>query len=545
MPRALASSRVFWAACVCALAALCGCGPRETPAERGAKEGVLIVGNGADPEDLDPQIISGLAEAHIVMGLFEGLVALDGQTLQPIPAAAHSWMVSENGMRYTFRLQPQGRWSDGKPVTAEDFVFALRRALTPSVGAKYAPMLFVIKNARDVYAGKLPKEALGVRALDDKTLQIDLEYPSARIFEILASPIAFPVREDALRAHGDPYGRGSRWTRAGNLVGNGPFVLTRWSVNDAVEMRRNPHYWDAAKVGLNGIKFVPIADQSTEERAFRAGQLHITDSIPASKLPGYRHSGQNVRQSPWLGAYYYVLNTQRPPLNDARVRRALSLAVDRKAITDVVLKGAHLPADYFVPAGAQDAQAPARADGFDPALARELLAQAGYPDGKGFPEFSILYNTSDMHRPIAEAIQAMWKKYLNIDVRLHNVSWGAYLAQRQERDFDIARASWVADFNDPVNFYENFQGDNPLNRSGWKDARFDALLADAARTDDHARRQKDFRQAEEILQAQAPLIPIFHYNRAYLIRPEVKGWTANILDMRPLKGVSLAKEANP
>jgi len=505
-----------------------------------------LVGNGADPEDLDPQIISGLAEAHILLGLFEGLVALDGQTLAPIPAAAKSWEVSSDGTRYIFRLQPQGKWSDGQPVRAQDFVFSFRRALAPSVGAKYAPMLFVLKNAQDVYAGKLPPEALGVRALDERTLEIDLEYPSARLFEILASPIAFPVREDVLARHGNPYGRGSRWTRAGNLVGNGPFVLTHWSVNDAVDMRRNPHYWDAAAVGLNGIKFLPIADQSTEERAFRAGQLHITDSIPSGKLPGYRQGGgANVRLSPWLGSYYYIFNTQRPPLNDPRVRRALSLAVDRKALTDVVLKGAHLPADTFVPAGAQDASPPTHADGFNPALARELLAQAGYPDGKGFPEFAILYNTSDMHRPIAEAIQAMWKKHLNIDVRLHNVSWGAYLAQRQERDFDIARASWVADFNDPGNFYENFQGDNPLNRSGWKDAAFDALLADAARTDDHARRQKDFHNAEKILQAQAPLIPIFHYNRAYLIRPEVEGWTPNILDLRPLKNVRLKPEAQP
>ena len=500
---------------------------------------MLIIGNGTDPEDLDPHIITGLPEAHILWGLFEGLVNLDGKTLAPIPGAAERWEVSEDKKTYRFFLNENAKWSDGVPVSARDFEFSLARALTPSLGSKYAAMLFCIKNARDVFSGKQAPSALGVKALDEHTLEIELERPTAGFLAILANPIAFPVREDVLRAHGDPFTRGSRWTRAGNLVSNGPFSLAYWSVNDKVELRKNPHYWDADKVSLNAIRFLPISDQTTEERAWRAGQLHLTDSIPLNKIDRYRDE-PCARFAPWLGSYYYIFNTQRPPLDDPKVRRALALAIDKDAIVRVVLKGAHIPARHFVPEGTADFFPPQTGLGHDPELARRLLAEAGYgADKKEFPSLSILYNTSDMHRPVAQAVQAMWKKELGIDVALLNVSWGAYLSMRGEGDFDIARASWVADINDPANFFENFRGGNPLNRTSWKSERFDELLQQAERTDDNARRTRAFAQAEEILDDETPLIPIFHYNRAYLVRPEVKNWDTNILDQRPLKFVRL------
>ncbi len=517
-----------------------GCAPRETPAELATKHGILIVGNGADPEDLDPHIITGVSETRIAQALFEGLVMLDGKTLEPRPGAAASWSISDDGLAYRFALQPEGRWSNGGPVRAQDFAFSLRRALTPTLGAKYAAMLFSVKNARAFYEGKLPAESLGIRAVDDRTLEIALERPDPMFLAILAHPIAFPVRADILEKHGDPFKRGGRWTRAGNLVGNGPFALKRWSVNDAVEVARNDFYWDSPHVELMGVRFLPIADQAAEERAFRAGQLHVTDSVPLNKLENYLSTNDHrLRLNPWLGSYYYIFNTLRPPLDDAKVRRALSLAVDREAIARVILKDAHTPATTFIPSGTADFSSPESPAAFDPAKARALLAEAGYPDGNGFPSLSLLYNTSDMHRPIAEAVQAMWKRHLNVDIRLLNVSWGAYLSMRQERDFDIARASWVADFNDPSNFLENFQGDNPLNRTGWKNDAFDALLKNA--TVSPKPRADHFQRAEQILLDEAPLIPIFHYNRAFLVRPEVTGWDTNILDQRPLKNVRFSK----
>ena len=534
---------IFLAAIVGTIAALSGCTPRETPVEQATRQGILRIGNGADPEDLDPHIITGVSEARIVQALFEGLVVLDGQTLEPIPGAARAWSVSDNGLVYRFELQPEGRWSDGKPVRADDFVFSLRRALTPPLGAKYAAMLFPIKNAEAFYKGEVSAQSLGVRAVNDRCLEIELERPCPFLFSILAHPIAFPVREDVLKKYGDPFKRGSRWTRAGNLVGNGAFLLKRWSVNDAVEIVRNNAYWDARQVGLNAVHFLPIADQGVEERAFRANQLHITDSVPLNKLAHYRDAQDaHLRQSPWLGSYYYIFNTSRPPLNNLQVRRALSLAIDREALTKIVLKGAHLPASTFVPPGTADYEPPEGEPAFNPEKARQLLSEAGYPDGKDFPSLSLLYNTSDMHRPLAEAVQAMWKKHLGIDIRLINVSWGAYLAMRDAGDFDIARASWVADFNDPSNFFENFGGNNPLNRTHWKNAKFDALLEKAAHSTSHDSRKDSFRQAESILLEETPLIPIFHYNRAFLVRSEVKGWDSNILDQRPLKHVWLVKE---
>ena len=516
---------------LCALAALafCGCA-RETPAERATRERVLLVGNGADPETLDPHLLTGLSEARVVQALFEGLVELDGKTLAPIPAAAASWTRDPaDPARWTFRLQPTARWSDGAPVRAQDFVFSLRRALAPTLGAKYAPLLYAIKNARAVNAGEAPPEALGVSAPDTHTLciqTVDTLAPET-LFNVLASPIAYPVREDVLRAHGDPFSRDGHWTRAGALVGNGAFSLARWSVNDAVQVRRNPFYWDAAAVKLAGIRFLPITEQATEERAFRAGQLHITDSVPVERLAAYRGDAA-LRVAPWLGTYYYIFNTTRPPLTDARVRRALALALDKRAICQTVLRGAHTPAESFVPNGTAGVPALDEAPTFDPAAARALLAQAGYPDGKGFPPLALLYNTSDMHRPLAEALQAMWKAHLNLDIRLFNVSWGAYLAARDAQDFDIARASWVADFNDPAKFLENFVSSHPLNRTGWRDAAYDRAVA-----------KHDVPAAEARLRAQAPLVPLFHYNRAYLVRPEVRGWAHNILDRRPWKCVSL------
>jgi len=525
---------------------LAGCGRRESAVEKGIRTGTLLVGNGAEPEDLDPHITTGIPEYKIEIALFEPLVSADPETLDLVPAAAGSWEVSEDGTVYTFFLREDGRWSNGDPVTAADWVYSLRRALTPNLGNTYLNMLRVIRGAEDFRKGLIDDfDLVGVEALDVGTLRIELETPIPYFLSMLRHSTFFAVHPPTIEAHGGIDRRGSGWTRPGGLVGNGAFMLTDWRPNEVVRVVANPHYWDRTRVSLNAIEFLPIDSVETEERSFRAGQLHVTGSIPLVKIPVYRNSGaETFRSDPYLGIYYYIFNVEKPPFDDSRVRRALSLAVDRRLLVEKVTGGGEEPAFSFYPPLCSDYE-PGAVLREDVAEARRLLAEAGYPDGAGFPSFELLYNTSESHRMIAEAIQQMWRVNLKVDARLINQEWKVYLDTRDMGDFTVARAGWVPQYDDVSVFAQLLLGDNPNNSSRWKNEAYDSLVHQADRELDPTTRETLYQHAESILLQDMPVMPLYTYRRNYLIRPEVQGWGRNAVDHHPYSKVSLVATEEP
>lgn len=515
-----------------------GCAKRETPTDACAKNGTLLIGNSADPATLDPSLTTGLNEFKILCSLFEGLVTADTKTLEIRPAAAKSWHF--DGTSYTFKIREDAKWSDGEPLKASDFAFAFKRILNPKIGAEYANFLFPIKNAKSFFEGKTTN--LGASAIDDKTLKIELEEPCPHFLSLLYHNAFFPLPEHVLKKFGATDKREGTWVRPQNIVSNGAFTLKKWSVNDKVRVEKNPLYWDSKNIFLNAIEFYPISNINTEDRAFRASQLHITDSVAATRMSAIkRDMPNNLKIGDMLGVYYYALNTARPPLNDIRVRKALSLSINRNAIIANFLKAEQKPALTFVPPSVAKNYTCKFSLKEDVAKARKLLAEAGYPNGKNFPKITITYNTSEQHRPIAEAIQAQLKEALNIDVELFNLSWPAYLVARRQGDFFITRASWVADYASPKNFLEMFSSNSVLNHVAWKNKDFDNLL-NLANTNDIDTSNKNFALAEKLLLQELPIIPIYFYNRVFLIDERVKNWHTNPLDYHNFKGVSFEME---
>ena len=523
-----------------------GCGKPPTRVSVGDVEQVLHRGNASDPQELDPHIVQGVPEHRILQALIENLVTEDPKDLRPIPGQAERWDISPDGTVYTFHLRPGIRWSNGDPVTAQDFVRSYQRALTPSLGSEYAYMYFVMKGAEDYFKGKSRDFAtVGAKALDDRTLQITLNGPTPYFHSLLNHYSWWPVHLPTLAKHGDPYQRNNRWTRPGHFVGNGPFVLTKWNVGQVIAVKKNPLYWNAANVKLSAIHFHPIESSDTEERSFRSGQLHVTGDVPLSKIPIYRKEKAHLlRIDPYLGAYFYRINTTRPQFKDKRVRQALAMAVDRKAIVERITRGGQLPAFYFTPPDTVGYTSRTSLR-YDPEAARALLAAAGYPGGKGFPAFEILYNTSEAHKSIAEAIQQMWKRELGIDVRLLNQEWKVYLDTEKRLDYQVSRAGWIGDYPDPSTFLETFLSDSGNNRTGWKNAEYDRLLKEAARLGDQKTRYELFQKAEAIFLDELPIIPIYHYTRVFLIQPSVRGWNPTILDHHPWQNVWLAPQSEP
>ena len=531
-------------ALLCTLLIACGlvaCGGGDTRVSEGNREQVLHWGNGAEPQELDPHIVTGLPEHHIIVALLEGLVLKDPATLEPIPGVAEHWEISPDGLVYTFHLRADARWSNGDPVTAKDFAWSWQRALTPSLGNLYAYMYFPIRNAEAFATGKIDDfAAVGVEVLDERTLRVTLDHPTPYFLQLLDHYSMFPVHRATLEQHGDPVQRGSPWTRAGHFVGNGPFVLDQWKLNEVVVVKKSPTYWDSAEVRLNAIHYYPIENVSTEERMFRAGQLHLTGSIPPDKIAVYREeSPELLRTEPYLGNYFYRFNTQLPHLGDARVRRALAMAIDRDQIVEHVTQGGQLPAYAFTPPGTLGYTAPP-AFGHDPEAARALLAEAGYPNGEDFPPTELLYNTSEGHRKLAVAIQQMWKRELGIEITLNNQDWKVYLDSVNQGTYQIARAGWIGDYVDPNSFLDMWLTDGGNNRTGWSDPEYDRLVLQCAPTAaDRERRHDCFRAAEALLMDAMPVIPIFFSTRNYLRQPSVRGMPPNLLGYPLFKQVHL------
>jgi len=523
-----------------------GCGRKESDVEKGIREGVLLIGNGAEPEDLDPHVVTGLPEYRILMGLFEGLTAYEPGTMAIVPGVAERWEISEDGRRYRFYLRENARWSDGKAVTAHDFEYAWRRVLSPKLGNRYTYLYDDIRNATAFYTGNVDWSEVGVRVESDRVLTVELSQPAPYFLGLMTHNTFFPVSRATIELYGAMDQRGTAWTKPGNLVSNGPFALHEWRNASHLEIRPNPHYWDRSAVKLNAVRYLPIESVDTEERAFRNGQLHVTSTVPAHLIPALRaRQAPELQLAPFLAVYYYELNVTKPPLNDPRVRRALSLAVDRKALVERVTQGNEAPAHTFIQAGALDGQeGPVFTE--DITEARRLLAEAGFPEGKGFPPLEILYNTQEAHRAIAEALQQMWQRNLGVQLRLTNQEWQVYLANRRQGNFALARAGWVASYRDATVFSNLLLSDSGNNHTGWKSRDYDRVALAARNALDPKQRIQLFHQANAILNEEMPVIPLYFYTSKYLLHPAVKGWHQNLLNLHPIKAVSLGEpESKP
>lgn len=532
------ATRSILAAAALALAA---CGGRESAADRAAREGVLLQSIGAVEPALDPHLATTLNERTVLTALLEGLVKPDPRTLEPVPAAAESWTISDDGLIYTFRLRESARWSNGDPVTAGDFVASIQRALSPRLGSVNAGDLMApLRGARAYRAGTLTDFGqVGAQAVDARTLRLTLEAPHAHFLAMLTHFVWLPVHPDTVLAHGVLDDRGNRWARASTFVGNGPFRIRGEHPGQSLELEASPTYWNAGDVGLRGVTFFVFTEKATEEKAFRGGQIHISEALPNVKLPTYRRERPEVlRVAPSYASYIYRINTTRPPLDDPRVRRALSLAVNRRVLVDRILNQAYEPAHSFTPPGPAGYAAPQLAVD-DVERARALLAEAGHPGGEGLRQLEILFNKSEDNQAIAEAIQAMWTSGLGLRVTLLSQEQQVSLENRRALNYDISRASWFADYPDPSSFLQAFTSGNANNQTGWSHAKYDRLVGEAAVSRDPAARLAKFAAAEEILLGEAPVIPIYIYSTIRLIDPRVQGWFDNALDQHPFDALRI------
>ncbi len=538
----------FWSKVLSTLAlailglSLAACGTRERDSDVAAAEGILLLGNGAEPKSLDPHLITGVPESTIVRALLEGLIASHptDDTL-PAPGMAESWQANENSTVWTFKLRENAKWSNGDPVVASDFVYSWQRILSPVLGSEYASMLYVIENAEAFHLGQTKDfSQVGVKALDDKTLEVRLTGATSHFLLMLKHQSYAPVNPRVVEEFGGMTDRQSGWSTLENYVGNGPFRLKVWATNELVEVERNPDYWDAANVKLNGIRFLPIENVNTEFTAFQGGRLHITSTVPPDRIPSLQEANTGeLMIEPYMGSYFFRINVTRKPFDDVRVRRALTMAVDRQLIVDRVTKGGQEAATGFVPSGSAG-YAVSKAVQFDPEGARALLADAGYPGGKGFPKAEILINTSESHRKIAEAIQAMWRDELGIEVGIYNQEWKVYLDSQSTLNYDISRAGWIADYVHPMTFLEIFTSGNGNNDTGWANPAYDALIRQAQGAASEEARLATLQQAEAILMDDMPVLPIYWYTRVYMKDPRVEGWNPKLLDNRPFKTISLS-----
>jgi oligopeptide transport system substrate-binding protein len=526
-------------ACLLLLVSVTGCSQRETAVERGNREQVLYRGIGHDLADLDPHLATQESDYNVLSSLLEGLVAEDPFDLHPVPGVAERWEVSADGLTYTFFLRPNAKWSNGDALTAHDFINSWKRILTPSLTADYANLLYVVQGAEAFHKGLAGFDQVGVTAPDAHTLRVTLEHPTSYFLSLLNHQAWFPVHLPTLQKYGAVAGRNNPWARPDRFVGNGPFNLKAWHIGQEIVVEKSPTYWDGASVRLRAIHFYTIDSLDVEERAFRARQLHLTDALPPGKIETYRRDAPGVlRIDPLLGTYFYRLNTTRPFLSDPRIRRALALAIDRTAIVEKILHGGQLPAAEFTPPGI-NGYVPAATLTTDFAAARQLLVEAGYPGGKGLPAFELLFNNSESHRLVAEAVQEMWRRELGVEVRLTNQELKSTLEARRAGNFQILRSVWTGDYVDPTSFLDIWRSDSGNNYTGWKNPDYDAALFAAAREGDSAVRFALFQKAETLLLNDAPMIPIYHYTHVFLIQPSVRGWHPTLLDHHPYKHVWL------
>lgn len=502
-------------------------------------ETVLHRGNGAEPETLDIHKSSGVIEANIERDMFEGLVT-EGADGKLQPGVAEKWEISSDGKTYTFHLRNDSQWSDGSPVTADDFVFAYRRGLDPATASDYAFILWPIAGAEAFNKGEQKDPAqIGVKAIGPHTLEIRLRAPTPYFLGMLMHPMAYPTPQKAIEK------AGKDWTRAENILCNGAYCLSEWQPQAHVKLTKNPHYRRAKDIPIDTVYYIPTEDQNSELKRYRAGELDITYDVPADQIKTVEQDFPNeFRSTPYIGAYYFAFNLQDPLFKDnPKLRRALTLAIDRDILTEKITQSGEIPAWGWVPAVDNYGQQSMEEKALDKAarlkLAKELFTESGYGPDKPL-ELEILYNTSDNNKKLAIAVAAMWKQTLGVKTNLRNEEWKVYLSSRRQKQFQIVRASWIGDYNDAYTFLSLFKSDvGEMNTTGYSNPEYDRLIKEAETQADTHKRREAMEQAERILLADTPIIPIYFFTTQHLISPRVSGWEDNVMDAHPTQYLSL------
>lgn len=511
---------------------LAGCSKHETAVDAGIRTQTFHVGNGVEPQGLDPQTTTGASDWTVQRTIFEGLMNSDPVTGEPSPGVAMRWEKSSDLLRYTFYLRPEARWSNGKPVVANDFVRTAQRALSPALAAEVANDFFWLAGARAYYEGKERDFShVGIRAVDALTLEYRLAEPLPFFLELLRYRMGTPLPIDVITEHGGAEKRGTPWTRPGRLVGNGAFTLKEWVQNKSIVVEKSPTYWDRDRVKLQRIVFYPVENAETEEMMFRAGQLHLTANVPPTKIETWR---RDQPEALWLEpeqrVRFLVVNPKRPPLDDVRVRRALALAIDRAQIARV-LGGGRAAARSLAPTSGADFVAQAQFQD-DPATARTLLADAGYPGGKGVKKLEVLLPNRGNARLMVEMVQEMWRKNLGIEVVFNVQEWGVYIDSENNGQYDIAYDGW--NMSHPYLFYDLNRSGSLLTRYLWSSAEYDGLLTEAARAPTPAAEAVVYARLEAVLAREMPLIPVHFETSTYLLHPSVRGWHPNPKTIHPV-----------
>lgn len=516
-----------WSAFLGLALLLSACGRRLDRAE-------LVFINGAEPELLDPAMVTAQATSRVAYALFEGLVIFD-QDARIQPGVAERWEVSADGTEYTFHLRANACWSNSEPVTSADFMYAWRRALLPETGAEYASQLYPIANAEGFNTGKITDFGqVGVTAPDALTLKVKLAHPTPYFLDLCAFSTFLPVHRATVESHPD-------WaSKPARFMGNGPFLLKEWRLFDRVRLVKNPAYWNAAAVALESIDVLPAARPNTAFNLYATGaaDLMLDKGLAPTPLLEELRKRPDFHSAPFLATYFIRFNATRAPFTDIRVRRAISLVVDRRELVEKITRGGEPVAESFVPPGTGGGYVPPPGAGRDPETARKLLSEAGFPGGVGFPVVRYLYKgDSDLDRDIAVEIQGALQRELGIQMLLQPQEWTVYLALQGALDYDLCRSSWVADYNDPNTFLNMFVTGDGNNRTGWSQPAYDALIASAAAEPEPARRFEFFQKAERILVVEeAAVCPLYFYVGIQFFDPErLDGLSPNLLDEHPLR----------
>ena len=611
-----------------ALACLLSSCSAPSPIEKATREKTLLLVNASEPQGLDPHLVSGVLESNIIRALFEGLcLEHPSKNGVPLPGVAESWEHNEDFTVWTFHLRKNAQWSDGVPLTAEDFIFSFKRILNPRLASEYSFMLYYIQGAEDFHKTRRCKtlfsnnsevpfdwdvlketlnlsgikddessgfnkrgldrltseelqelredqslftwpdklqvksrlwiieqllafgdspdslwDRIGVAATapDPHTLLIKLRAPMPYLTELTKHYTWYPVPRHTILEFGTIDDGYSEWTRPGNMISNGPFTLKSWWINDHIHVVKNPKYWDADKVQLNGIRYFPIANFYTEGRMFYNDQLHVTYTV-ASELIEYskKHYPREYRNELYLGTYFLRCNVTRATLDNLKVRHALSLALDCESLIEHVLQGGEKPARGLVPPSSEY-ESPDIIY-YDPEEARRLLAEAGYPDGKGFPDIRLLTTDKESSKRIAEAIQGMWKQELNISVGIDSREWATYLDKMFEKEYDLAFSGWIGDYLDPTTFLDMWWKDGGNNRTGWFSDEYEGILREAEQQADQKKRITLLQKAETLFLNERPILRLYWNTRKYLIHPDVENWHPLLLDNHPYKFISLVR----
>lgn len=516
---------------------LAGCGGSSSSEGKAGEQ--ISVCIGGEPKSIDPTLNNAVDGATVIIHTFEGLTKLDKDG-KVIAGVAKSWKPSDDGMKFTFKLRDDAKWSDGKPVTAQDFVYSWRRALDPEVGAEYAYQLYYIKNGQAINEEKAKPEELGAVAVDEKTLEVTLEAPTAYFLELTSFPTLFPLRQDVVES--DPEG----WaTNPETYVSNGPFKLASWEHDSEIVLEKSPEYYDSKSIKPSSVRFVLIADDNAVLAAFENDEIILADSVPSEEVKRLQDEGV-LKIEPQLGTYFYCFNVTKPPFDNVKVRKALSLAIDRQYVIDQVAQGNQIPAGAFVPGGVPDVKPDpdfrtTGKDYYDPsaeayeknvAEAKKLLEEAGYPNGEGLPQIELTYNTEGGHKAIAEAVQEMWKKNLGVTVKLTGQEWKVFQQTRTDGNYQIARHGWLGDYVDPMTFLDMWTSNSGQNDAKWKNDEFDKQVQIAKTSSDRKERMKAMHKAEDIIMNELPICPIYYYTDLYLIKDNLKGFYGSPLGFK-------------